>query len=230
MILGDVSKGENGIVQGVVLYDEEYNKKNNTNYGIQILTSIEENISMGYDMIPGEGSEFERGKNVYNNAIEILNSKAEKYLNEKYAKDARCLGSVPDNKNYESGFYTREDKWFADFNNTFKDTDNNYEIDYTQMEKMKLSQYATGPIASRVVESNDKEVRFKLRYKEADRIYEIGMGGLRLVYYDEEGEIETEDPESSVDIYRFSPIFTLKEEIKITNGDGKDTPYTLKAE
>lgn len=230
MIHGDVSKGENGIVTGIVLYDEEYNQKNNTNYGIQLYINIPgEYTRIGYDMIPGEGSDFERGKNVYNNAMKILNSKAEKYLNEKYAKDARCLGSVPDNKNSESGFYTREDKWFADYNNTYRDADNNYEIDYNQLKKWNINAYS--PLASRSVYSDGRESEFYLRYIDGDEIKEVGMGGITAGNIEgPEYDIDTIDSDDSIEMEIFSLIVTLNEKVKIISGDGEDTPYTLKSE
>ena len=229
---GNTSIGDQGIIVCTVLYDEEYNKKNNTNYGIQLYINIPgEYTSIGYDMIPGEESNFERGKNVYNNAIKILNSKAEKYLNEKYAKDARCLGSVPDNKNSEPGFYTREDKWFADFNNIYKNSDNNYEIDYNQLKKLNITNGNYTPLASRVVESDDRSSKFNLRYLVGDKIMNVGMGGIATENIEgPEYDIYTNGPDDSIETNVFSVIVTLKEGIKITNGDGKDTPYTLKAE
>ena len=41
----------------------------------------------------------------YNNVIIILNDEAMKYLNTDYASDARCVGSVPNNKNSETKTY-----------------------------------------------------------------------------------------------------------------------------
>ena len=109
----------------VVLYGPEnanYNK-----YGVQILTTK----SVG-DVTLGS-TDFEKAKEDYNNAIYILNSKAEEYRNKtnQIATEARCVGSVPDNPSHESG-YDKID--FEGITYELKGSDNNAEIDYEQVQ------------------------------------------------------------------------------------------------
>ena len=49
---------------------------------------------MGEDITLG-GNTWEEAKASYNGAIETLNSEAEKYVNQEYAYDGRCVGSIP---------------------------------------------------------------------------------------------------------------------------------------
>ncbi len=95
---GNTTVGENGVVDCIVLY-------NDTEHGLQIITANSiQDVTLGYKnanvdmMIPAsmsEESDFQKAKWSYNNAIETLNSYAEKYLNTAYALDARSVGSTP---------------------------------------------------------------------------------------------------------------------------------------
>lgn len=72
-----------------VLYDAS------SPYGLQIISdkSIKQ-ITLG-------GTDVELAKQSYNNAVSLLNSEAERYVNSSYASSARCVGSNPTNKNNE---------------------------------------------------------------------------------------------------------------------------------
>ena len=64
--------GKNGIIMCRVLYDT------NSEYGIQIISDNKiKDITLG-------GKDWDTSSNIYNNVIQILNSEAEKYINNKY--------------------------------------------------------------------------------------------------------------------------------------------------
>ena len=104
------------VIECVVLYDDEYNKENGTNYGIQMITTKNmEDVTIGCDFevnIDEEPTEEEllaiqEGIESYNNAIKTLNEKAGKYVNESnnmYVSSARCVGSIPDQPMSEADF------------------------------------------------------------------------------------------------------------------------------
>ena len=99
------------------------------------------------------------------------------------------------------------------------------------MKKLNITNGNYTPLASRVVESDDRSSKFNLRYLVGDKIMNVGMGGIATENIEgPEYDIYTNGPDDSIETNVFSVIVTLKEGIKITNGDGKDTPYTLKAE
>lgn len=100
---GITTVGENGIVMFRVLYPMD------SEYGLQIIS----NENLGEDITLG-GSTWEEGKESYNETIKKLNKEAEKYVNNRYAYDGRCVGSIP----------TIEKGMFVD-KNKFKDREGN---------------------------------------------------------------------------------------------------------
>ncbi len=130
----DIKEGEyvnyvdkNGITRkSIVLY-------NNEDYGIQIITT-----NTVEDVVLGD-TDFDVAKSSYNNAIEILNTKANDYLNIRYASNARCIGSMPNNSNSEIvEYYTSSESWFASYNKAFKNGDENDKEDMKQMEELGI--------------------------------------------------------------------------------------------
>ena len=111
---------------------------------------------MGYDDTTVGGSGFEKIRNSYNNAITTLNAKAEKYLNTTYASDARCVGSVPNNKNAEAtDYFTSSESYMTNYNGKLKNSDTNYETDYNQMIALGIANVNSNSIywlASRCVD------------------------------------------------------------------------------
>ena len=91
----------------VVLYDA------NSNYGVQIITmdTVEDvDLGNGTENIQWENETyFNKVVDNYNNAINILNTRAYEYKNDNYSDDARCVGSAPNNKNSESNEYFSSD-------------------------------------------------------------------------------------------------------------------------
>lgn len=201
----------------IVLYDAT------SNYGIQIITEdIVESIRLG------SHQEFNLSRDSYNNAIATLNAKANEYLNLDFASSARCVGSVPNNPNSESGFYSRNDSWFSQYNNTLKDGDTNYQADWDKLGEigsihLKSKSYW---LASRNdVYADSGRSYFFIRYVTNDgsmseggnnsltsmcRINSVGFAG---GYSYEHG---------------IRPVFTLKPNVTVLGKGTADSPYTLK--
>ena len=200
-----------------VLYDKEYNENNNVNYGIQIISNDK------VDMVSIGASDETATINSYNNAITTLNQKAEEHLNYTYAQSARCVGSVPDNKNFENTEYFENDEMELIFNGKLKNTDTNSEIDYKQMEKynmIKINSYENYWLASRFINFNNNQAEYYIRYIEnsTEPSYEGGefiMTDGNYMYITNEHT------------YALRIVFTLRNDLKIIGGDGVNTPYIL---
>ncbi len=137
-------------IECVVMYDEEYNKTNKTNYGIQMIATdvVGENIGIGNDCDLTQGGTSEQMQlavESYNSAIETLNNEAKKYVNESnnmYVTSARCVGSVPNDPYSESKDLVNlaekatSGKWTVG-DTMIKDVDSNSNIDFLQMQNMK---------------------------------------------------------------------------------------------
>ena len=204
----------------VVLWDRS------SGYGIQIITTdtvedVELGNGQGKYIYGSSTSEFNTARTSYNNAVKTLNNKAMNYLNTTYASDARCVGSVPNNKNSEaSTYYTNSASWFKTYNNTLKNEDENYTLDYNQMVKLKINSIIDEYwLASRGV--ND----------EAGGANRFGIRSVRVGYVIS-GELCGVFSSNSVNTngseHGLRPVFTLKSTIKITGGSGTQySPYTL---
>ena len=190
----------------VVLYD------NTSGYGIQIITmDTVEDVTLG-------SSNFTTSMDSYNSAIRTLNSKAEEYNNNTYSSDARCVGSVPNDKNSESGMYKTQ--FGGDYDGKLRDTDNNYEIDYNKMQARNIHYIGkvTYWLASRTVPSLYDDANFSLRFISSGY---LSQNNLCQVYSD-----------GSLFAHSYScglrPVFILKSGIKVTGGDGSEaSPYEL---
>lgn len=238
---GNTNVGDNGIIECVVLYDKAYNEAKGTNYGIQIISSdVIKNsegtavtVPLGYNDNTVDGSDnFEKAKNSYNNALKRLYEEAQKYLNETYAISARCVGSDPadpdwDTTTNEARYFTKtegENGYYAymkDYYGILKDTDDKYNTDWTQMGRITGIKPASDYywVASRLVYSNSNDSNFNVRNVGTSG----GLSGRNFCRVNSYG---------STNYYSYSngfrPIFTLNSGIKITEGDGVDTPYKLK--
>lgn len=133
---GVSSVGDNGVIECIVLYDTEYNETNGTNYGVQIISADT------VDMVTLGDSDFNTSRDSYNNALKTLYDKAQKYLNPTYATSSRCVGSKPDEPDWDT-----EEMFIADssytymesYNNMLKSADTNYQVDYNQMETLVIT-------------------------------------------------------------------------------------------
>ena len=245
---GNTSIGDQGIIECTVLYDKAYNEAKGTNYGIQIISSdVIKNsegrvvtVPLGYnDNTVDESDNFEKAKNSYNNVLKRLYEEAQKYLNPTYASGARCVGSDPadpdwDTTTNEAGYYTKEiaeeQKEYQDYmetggwyNDVFKNKDEKYKTDWTQMGTITGIKLASDNydycLASRRVDSGSDRSKFYVRsvvpsgyLSNFSPLYTVKSNGTTG---------------ASGVLLGFRPIFTLNSGIKITEGDGVDTPYTL---
>ena len=206
----------------MVLYGPE--NKNYSKYGIQIITAKTADSTGEVGNVTLGSSDFNATRDSYNNAITILNTEADKYRkkNDGIAEIARCVGSVPDNPNYdEVGMYTRSESWFSKYNGIFKNKDNNYEIDYSQMQKLQVNSINENYwLASRNVleysSGNSFEINNITNNGELGTIGDLFM-------------IDSPNFTNSYNYqYKLRPIFKLILNIKVISGDGtSDKPYTL---
>ena len=219
---GKPEVGDNGVVDCIVLYDKNYDKEHGTNYGIQVITEdVIEKISFGVNA-ENNSPEFQKAIQQYNDGIKMLNEECEKYINSKYATDARSVGSVPDNKNYQTpGYYTRSESWFTQsLSNIFRNSDNNYTTDMNQIKKLKIESITSSYwLASLDIQANEGWSGFGVRvYYNSDTIswschIEIDMGA--NIFGRETSKIGVK------------PIFTLRPEVNIISGDGKNSAYIM---
>ena len=200
----------------IVLYGPENAKY--SSYGIQIITSdtVTDSYTLG-------SSDFNTSRKIYNGVITTLNEEAEKYRkkDDGIAEVARCVGSVPDNPNYDgAGMYTRSDSWFSSYNSTLKDTDTNYEADRNQMNSQGI--HGIGKdywLASRYVGAYSSNNYFYVRYVNTSG--SLSRNG--LCYVNSAGSTRGDSYD-----YGLRLVFHLKSGIKVTGGDGsEENPYTL---
>ena len=201
------NSGTNGEILCRVLYPAD------SEYGLQIIS--DKNVK---DITLGVQDNFEASKESYNNAIETLNNEAEAYINENYALDARCVGSVP---TVENGVFTEKNSETAgpvelpfEYNGSTsidcKGADTNYETDKAQMEEYGLwttEEYYW--VASRYVNSDSFGVR---------DVYSSGY----FYYYSLCYVVSNGDTGSTAYGYGLRPCILLKSDIKINAEGGKD--------
>ena len=197
-----------GVTRGcVVLYDSS------SPYGVEIITmETVEDVTLG-------NSNFNTSMNSYNNAISTLNNVTSKYINTTYVDKARSVGSVPNNPNSQSGYYT-----FTEFSSSYsgklRDIDTNYETDLDQMKALNINDIDEEYwLASRKVISNSSVSNFNVRSVRISG--SVGSSGLCSVH-------NYGGAFSGSYAYGLRPIFHLRSNIKVTGGTGeKGDPYTL---
>ena len=157
--------------------------------------------------------------NSYNNAISTLNTRAMAYLNTTYASDARCVGSVPNNKNSQSGYYTIP-YFTSSYSGKLRGPDDNYETDMKQMAALEIGVSDTVYwLASRNVDGTTN-IAFKVNYVLHPSV-ELTRSTLCHVY--SSGTVASNSMSLGL-----RPVFTLKPGIKVTGGSGTiNDPYTL---
>ena len=206
----------------IVLYDSS------SEYGVQIITAdvVENTVTLG-------SSDFNTSRDSYNNALKTLYDEAQKYLNTTYATSSRCVGSDPADPDWdtitnEAGYYTKEiaeeqneyQSFLDSYYGIFKNNDEKYNTDWTQMGsianvdiKIASSVYW---MASRSVEPNSLGCGFDMRHVTSDGLFSDSL------YF-----VNSDFAFGRSKSRGFRPVFTLKSEIKVTGGDGVNTPYTL---
>ena len=206
----------------VVLYDSS------SEYGVEIITmDTVEDVELGNGTGNSAPSTFNKthfntAMNSYNNAISILNTKANSYNNTQYSDRARSVGSVPNNSGSEAEMLTSFNGLFSVYNSMFRNTDNNYEIDLNQMSKLGIGATISSNsywMASRHVDDTIADNVFlgvRDNTGESSALIHLELPG--------DGEITY----SKIDGLR--PVFHLRDTVTITGGSGtKEDPYTLYA-
>ena len=193
----------------IVLYD------NSSNYGVEIIA-----METVEDVTLGDDANFNTAMDSYNNAIKTLNSRASAYNNSTYSTRARCVGSVPNNPNSESGMNMTE--FGKNYNGKLKDKDDNYLIDSNKMDEIEG------------VSNIGKDYWLASRY-----LYPSPNGiNLNVCYITYRGKFTNTGYLCVIDDDTASyfqsvtcglrPVFHLKSNIKVTGGNGSaDSPYTL---
>ncbi len=223
------SVGENGVVTFRVLYNDD-------TYGLQIISDKNvEQVTLG-TAGKDDLTAFQASMNDYNNAIAILNERAEYYAtSSQYALDGRCIGSVAtigvdgkfNAKNTEvEGTYSIPDGWTLPTGWTSRDTgcqkwrDTNYSTDQTAMQTANI--LTTGAyywLASRAADSNLSYCYFLVRSIDTSgRLNSYGLCDVNS---------------AGNNSYRYGiglrPCISLKADIKVVAGDGEteETAYEL---
>lgn len=226
---GDTSVGDEGIIECIVLYDKAYNDENGTDYGVQMISRDVMYKGNNVDSVTlGTMGDFDASRESYNNALGILYEKAQEYLNSAdktetpvIATSARCVGSKPDDPDWDTEeMYISEEPYMAEYNNTLKVKDDYYSIDLNQMRAIENIDVDTASesywLVSRDVFSNQEGTAFHVQttgdYYELCIIASAGSFAIA---------------EGLADTHGFRPVFTLKDGVKLTEGDGVNTPYTL---
>ena len=200
---------------------------NTSSYGVQIITEdIVENVEIGNGTGSGSDNKEDAYFNLmidsYNNAISTLNTRAKAYLNPTFASDARCVGSVPNNKNSQSGYHSTE--FGGTYDGKLRDTDNNYTTDWNKMGALGIRKSNDNYwLASRNVTSfsdRNRSSRFEVRYVFTDGALESMAIGYAYELYNQVCSYSRD--------LGLRPVFHLKPGIKVTGGNGtSSSPYTL---
>lgn len=199
----------------VVLYD------NSSGNGVQLITMQSvETLTLGTEGNAGIFSD-------YNNAISILNGKANEYNNSTYSTRARCVGSVPNNPDYDAAGMATSDYMYQ-YSGSLKAGDSYYETDYNQMKALQIHNIGEKYwLASRSYSSNIPIYDFAVRY--------VAKAGA----VKDEKNLCTVDGTlpfgGRADAYgnTFSaglrPVFMLNPGTKVIGGNGTSIPFELGA-
>ena len=199
----------------VVLYDNTFS------YGIQIIA-----MDTVEDVIIGDKSNMTAAINSYNDVVSTLNSKAALYNNEKYSTGARSVGTVPNDPNKDdAGYFTSSNSYMQSYNGKLKNSDTNYEIDYNQMVKLGIQNLSKNYwLVSRNITSSNIIFYVATSFN----LYSINTSGQlnkgnTICSFKNIGAYEY-----SSYSYGLRPVFTLKNEIRVSGGSGtSSSPYTL---
>ena len=167
----------------------------------------------------------------YNNAIAILNDKAEDLKNSTYSDRARSLGSVPENPSYESTeLYQPSVITAYNRNREFKDADENYITDIEQMYEhgVVLESDSTYWLASRRITQSTLYDILSIRILPTYRFDIDNMDSVhnraRLLHSGHNANNTT----AYSTRYFICPVFHLRYNVKVMSGSGtQEDPYTL---
>ena len=213
-----------------------------SSYGLQLISADNvESVSLGasqtfYAGSSGPYTAYNTSKSDYNDAINILITRAEAYLNTDFASDARCVGSIPTctngsfvskrNKNSTSvshGF----SKWVGNSNiniSGIQGSDDNYTTDFNTLKNTDLAPANKAfYFASRKTEVTSTATTGWIRTMNANGTWDVSNRGQIILDVNTNGVATC---------YRgncgLRPVFCLKSNVFISGGNGEhDTPYTL---
>ncbi len=227
----------NGISGGAlcrVLYDT------NSENGLQIITvNPVDTVVLGAGdktVTPDSWNDEYVALKSFNNAVQLLNKQAEKFIDTKgIAKDARCVGSNPKDKNNEPENYVGEYEYLNTYkiNGNYKKGDGNYYEDEEQLKEIGAFNISNNAykgywLASRSVSVDSAYATFWMRYVEPMVGYNGNTKGnetaIDLWYISSLGDIHPAGAS-----YGLRPVFILNiEKVKITSGAGtENNPYIL---
>ena len=156
----------------------------------------------------------------YNNAISTLNSKANEYNNSAYSTRARCVGSVPNNPDYDGAGMVNSDS-MDKYSGRLKAGDSYYETDYNQMKALGIHSIEEKYWLTSPYLTWDGPVHFfSLRYVAKAGAVKEDKYLCTYIWY-------------SLGSSKFSaglrPVFMLKPGTKVIGGNGTSIPFELGA-
>lgn len=186
----------------IVLYD------NSSGYGVQLIPMQ----SVETLALEGMGD--------YNNAISTLNSKANEYNNSAYSTRARCVGSVPNNPDYDGAGMVNSDS-MDKYSGRLKAGDSYYETDYNQMKALGIHSIEEKYwLTSRYHTWDGPDHFFSVRYVAKAGAVKEDKYLCTYIWY-------------SLGSSKFSaglrPVFMLKPGTKVIGGNGTSIPFELGA-
>ena len=186
----------------IVLYD------NSSGYGVQLIPMQ----SVETLALEGMGD--------YNNAISTLNSKANEYNNSAYSTRARCVGSVPNNPDYDGAGMVNSDS-MDKYSGRLKAGDSYYETDYNQMKALGIHSIEEKYwLTSRYHTWDGPDHFFSVRYVAKAGAVKGDKYLCTYIWY-------------SLGSSKFSaglrPVFMLKPGTKVIGGNGTSIPFELGA-
>ena len=218
---------------------------NDSTYGLQ-LVSVEpvKSVTLGpndpNENVTGEMGTFERAQSSYNRAVTTLNENAEEYIETEsgitLAKDARCIGSNPLDKNYPENLtgeeraekmYVAGDEmpYMEPYNGLYFDTDGNYTADHFRLAKIGAKKFKDQTygrfchLASHKVYVYELNCTFRIPQTECTGPTSTWtMWGIK-----DDGTTDYRDYVSGL-----RPVFILADGVKIVGGEGtEEVPYEL---
>ena len=208
----------------VVLYDSS------SSYGVQVIyesaTGLSaDQITLGQTGVVVNGGPTDKTVADYNDAINILNEAAREFLNTDLATSARCVGSVPNNPDYDAaGTISSSYSYLSKYTGVLKNTDSNYSTDWNQMQKLDITHSMNEYwLASRraVIEQNNAYFSVLCTI---DRGEELSDNNNFMLW------LSSGSPSTQTFGVKKSlrPVFTLKSNLQIVEGYGTfNDPYVF---
>ena len=223
---------------------------NDSTYGLQLVAvnSITK-VKLGSDdeseNVIGEMGSLERAINSYNRAVITLNEKAEEYMEtldgSLLAKDARCVGSNPLNKNYPDNLTGAErdaEMFVADsqytymneYNGKYFNTNSHYMIDFTRLWAIniqKVERTTEGGVGYWLATHKVSFLETNPEYGHSYRIPWVGETGRYMTSAMLEVKTDGTMTATGYNI-GFRPVIVLEGNVKIIGGEGtEEVPYEL---